>query len=478
MSGAPDTPTDALSAPDVTARTAEGAGLRLGAYVASVLLSVGSAAVLLRYLGVADYGRYVTIFALVTIVSGVTEAGTANVGVRELAVRDRAEHDGILAALQGIRLTLTAAGVALALLFLLAAGYDGEMLGGAALAGAGLLLTVFAMTLWIPLQADVRLPRVAALELLRQVLTVVVLLALVAGGASLAGLLAAQIPVAVGLISAGLLATHASLRAEFDRAAWRRLLAHTLPYATATAIGLVYSSSVVLAMSVVASETETGLYGAASRIFVVLAGSAGILVGSAFPLLARAGRDDRERLRTGVQRLFDVFLAASVGLAIVTAAGAPVAIDIVAGGDYDGSDPVLRLLAAAIPASFLLVLGAFALLSLGRQKLLIAVNGSGLLVAVVLTLALTPDGGAESGAVATIVGESLIAVLTFAALAKAGITPRLHALPKVALAAAAAAIPALLLPALPAAVLAAAVYTAAALALGLVPEELLRRLRR
>ena len=387
--GRADPETDVLAAPAVAERTVRGAGIRLVAYVLSAALSVVAAAVLLRYLGVADYGRYATVFALVTIVGGVTEAGTANVGIRELSVLPRREHEGLLAELQGVRLALTLAGVVLALAFTVLAGYPSVMVEGAALAGAGLLLTVFAVTLWVPLQAELRLARVAGLELLRQVLTVLALVAAVAAGAGLAVLLGAQIPVALLLVVAGLVAAGAPVRALWPAVhprRWRRLLGETVPYATATAIGLVYSSSVLLVMSLAASEAETGLYGAASRIFVVLAGTAGLLVGSAFPVLARAGHDDHDRLRVGVQRLFDAFATLGAGLAIVTVAGAPVAIDVVAGPDYDGAVEPLRLLGVALLASYAIALGAFALLSLRRQRVLIAVNSAGLVVCVALAL--------------------------------------------------------------------------------------------
>lgn len=465
---------DPLESPDVATRTARGAGLRLVAYALGTVLSVASAAVLLRYLGVADYGRYVAVFALVTIVAGVTEAGTANVGVRELATRPDDEHERVLGDLQGVRLALTTVGALLAFAFAAAAGFD---VGGAALAGAGMLVTVFALTAWIPLQARLELARVAAFELARQALTVLVLLALVAGGAGVAVLLGAQVPVGIALAVAGIVVTRRSLRPRFDVAAWRALLADTLPYAAATAIGLVYSSSVVLVMGLTASAAETGLYGAAARIFTVLGGVAGILIGSVFPILARRGRDDRDRLQTGVHRLFDVFLTAATGLALVTAAGAPVAIDVIAGDEYERAVPVLRILAPAVVASFLLALAAFALLALNRQRWLIVINASGLAVAIALAIPLTNAHGAEGGALATVIGESLIAVLSFAALAKAGITPTPRAVPKTVLAAGAAAIPAfaLGLPALAAAAAAALVYAAAALTLGLVPAEVLRR---
>ena len=124
--GRADPETDVLAAPAVAERTVRGrrrppARLR----GQSAALSVVSAAVLLRYLGVADYGRYASVFALVLIVGGVTEAGTANVGIRELAVLARREHEGLLAELQGVRLALTLAGVLLALVFVVARGLSG-----------------------------------------------------------------------------------------------------------------------------------------------------------------------------------------------------------------------------------------------------------------------------------------------------------------------------------------------------------------
>ena len=483
MSGRPETDADVLTGPGVAVRTARGTGVRLVAYVLSSLLSVVSAAVLLRYLGVDGYGRYVTVFALITIVAGVTEAGTANVGVRELATRATSERERLMATLQGVRLALTVAGMVLALLFVVAGEFADAMVEGAALAGLGLVLTVAACTLWVPMQADLRLAAVAGLELLRQALTVVVLLALVLAGAGLVALLAAQIPVAIALGVASLAAARvpaSALRPSFDAAAWRRLLAETLPYAVATAIGLVYSSSVLLVMSVVATETQTGLFGAATRIFVVLAGVAGILVGSALPVLARAGRDDRERLRGAVRRLSDAVAFVATGVALVTAAGAAVAIDVVAGPDFADATEVLRVLAPALIASYFLTLGAFVLLALGRQRVLIAVNGAGLLVAVVLALVVTPEHGALGGAVAALIGEWTIAALTFAALAGERLVPSPRVLLRVVLCAGLAAVPAfaLGLPALAAAVAAALVYAAAGWWLGIVPVEAAEALRR
>src|SRR4051794_18849570 len=132
---------DILDSHEAGPAAIRGAALRFVGYVVSVVLSVVSAAVLLRYLGVSEFGRYATIFSLMTIVSGVTEAGSAAIGVRELATRPKGEHASILAALQGLRLALTVGGCLLALLFAVLAGYRESMVLGTALAGVGLVIT-------------------------------------------------------------------------------------------------------------------------------------------------------------------------------------------------------------------------------------------------------------------------------------------------------------------------------------------------
>ena len=473
---------DILATQEAGPAAIRGAALRFVGYGISVVLSVVSAAVLLRYLGVDEYGRYATIFSLMTIVSGVTEAGSANIGVRELATRPREQHTAILASLQGMRLTLTTVGCVLALLFALAAGYRDSMVLGTALAGAGLVLTVIGLTLFIPLQAELRLGTVTTLEVVRQLATVAMLLLVIALGGGIALLLGVQIPVAVVLVGACVMAVRGtwSLRARFDGVEWRRLFADSIPYAAATAIGILYSYVTIVMMSLVATDTETGLFGAAFRIFMVLAGVPSLLVASAFPVLARAGADNRQRLRYGVQRLFDMFLVLGLGTALVTAIGAPVAIDVVAGPDYAGAVDVLRIQAVALVATFMLALGAFALLSLRLHAALVLANVAGLLVSSVLTAALAPGLGAEGAAVANLVGETVLAIGYFAALWRQGdVHPTARGVPKVLLAAGlgAAAGFGLGLPALPATLLAGLVFVGVAVVVRAVPREAIDALK-
>jgi len=215
-----------------------GGVLRVGGYLAGVGLGVVSAAILIRYLGPADFGRYMTVISLVTIVAGLSEAGMTNIGVREYSVLARGESGRVLQNLLGLRLVVTVVGVGAAVGFSLVAGYDRTMVLGSAIAGAGVLLAVIQATYAIPLISRLRLGWVTALELLRQGVSVALIVALVLFGASLLPLFA--VPIAAGAVALAL--TLPLVRGllpfapAFDSGRWRELLRLTLPFAAATAV--------------------------------------------------------------------------------------------------------------------------------------------------------------------------------------------------------------------------------------------------
>ena len=73
MSTAPGS--DALSADDVGVRVVRGGVHRSLGFLLTNLLSVVGAVVLLRYLGVEDFGRYGTVMALVASSTGSATPG-------------------------------------------------------------------------------------------------------------------------------------------------------------------------------------------------------------------------------------------------------------------------------------------------------------------------------------------------------------------------------------------------------------------
>jgi len=475
---------DVLDTTEAGPMIIRGGILRGGAYAAGSLLSALSAALVAQHLGPSEFGRYVTVFSLMSIVAAITDGGLSSLGIREYAQREGADRDRLMRVLLGLRTVLSLAGIAGALAFALAAGYSGPLLLGTALAGVGLLLTMAQGAFAVPLQARLRFGTVAGLELLRQAATVAGLVALVLAGAGVAPLLGVTVPVGIVLVAATawLARGLVPMRPAWDPVAWRGLMKLTFAFALAAAVGTLYVYTAQLITSLVADADQVGYFGVSFRIFLVIAAVPGLVVSVAFPLLARAARDDQVRLRYALQRLFEVSLVGGSLFAIGTCVGAPFAVKVIGGADYAPAAGALRIQGAALLFSFLLSTWSFALISLHHHRVLVLTNLSAFLASSILTFALAPGHGARGAAIATVVGEAVLAAGCLIALVRArpDLRPDFGIVPRVVLAAAVAVGVAVVsgLPALPNALVAAALYTAGVLVLRAVPEELLVLVRR
>jgi O-antigen/teichoic acid export membrane protein len=411
-------PGDVLDSREAGGRIIRGGVVRGVGYVITTLVALLGIALVTRHLGVVDFGRFQTVMSLITMVATVADAGMANLGVREYAQRPSEERERLMRSLLGLRLALTVAGVGVATLIALSVGYDWELLVGTVLAGLGLALTVVQTTLTIPLAAGLRNVAIAALDLLRQLVTVCGYALLVAIGAGVAAFLGVTIPVGVVLVvvAAILVRGHIPLRPAFKLGEWVVLLRATVAFAMATAVGTIYLYTSQVLTAAVTDGHETGLFSASFRVFVVVASVPGLLILVAFPLLSRAARDDRERLSYAVHRLFDTTsllgLAAAIGLVV----GAPTIIDIMAGTGYREAVPALRIQGATLLASFALAPIGFALLSLHAHRAILVANAAALAVMLCAVGALASAFGAEGAAIGTVVGEWSLAIGYFLGL--------------------------------------------------------------
>lgn len=431
---------DILDTPEAGPAIIRGGSLRVAAYAASILISVASAAVLTRYLGVSAYGQYAAVFSVVMIVSSFSEAGMTNAAVREYATREGDDRTRLMASLLGLRLVIASVGVLAIVGFTLGAGYGGEVTLGAALAGAGVVVAIFSGTLAVGLQAKLRFGWVSLLDAGRGLLTGAGLIAMAAAGAGLAVLLAVPLPVGLVIlvVTALLVRGDVPLRPRVDRESWAELLRLTIPFAVVTAVGTLYGYVSLPLLSLVSSDIETGLYGAVFRVFAVLAGIPAMLVASAFPLLARTARDDRDRLRYALQRMFEILLMLGVLMSLATFIGAPVAIAVITDPDeFGAATGVLQVQALALVSTCAVGLWGFALLSLHRTRALLVSNSLALVVTFGLTAGLAPSMGAYGAAVASVAGDGVLAIAYAFALFRfhPELRPDLRVLPRVALAA-------------------------------------------
>src|SRR5262249_6133634 len=148
--------------------------------------------------------------------------------------------------------------------------------------------------------------------------------------------------------------------------AWRNLIRIAGPYAGAAVAYFAYAYIAMVIFQLIGSAEETGIYGAAFRIFIAVTLLPALFMQVALPLLTRAARAHQDRCAYASGKRLDVTLIVG-GMAIVaTVAGAPLAIHLIAGPDFDASISVLRIQGAAFGMSFLAAYASFVLLAQHR----------------------------------------------------------------------------------------------------------------
>ena len=482
----PDDPSiDVLSTPAAGGRVIRGGLLRGGGYAVGILLGAATSVFLLRGLSVDDFGRYATVTALLGIVAIVTDAGLTAVGSRELALLPRgAQRVELLGTLLGLRIVLTILGVVAAVAFAYAAGYERSMVWGTMLAGLGILFVNTQSTSMMPFTVELRLGAVTTFEVLRQALTLVGIAVLALAGAALLPYFAVQAIVgAVMLVlTPRVVGGLHMLRPRLERRDALRLLRDALPLAVAIAMNVIYLRLLVILVSLMESERETGLYATSFRIFEMLIGIPGLVLAVALPVLAVAGENDVERLRYGLQRMTEVAVVFSLGLALMTYALAVPVIRILGGEEYAGAAPILQIQAWALVPLFVGQVAVLALISLRRQHLLAVANAVALALVVMLGLTLIPAFSGRGAAAAGVIAETALTAMLLGALARCerSVVPRFAFVwrPLAALAAGAAALAIPGLGELVRAMIVMVAFAVAAAAVRAVPSEVLEALAR
>jgi O-antigen/teichoic acid export membrane protein len=401
---------DVLDSREAGPAALRGSAMRSGAYLAAVALSIASAPLLIRHLGVAQFGAYVTVMSLMNLVAGVTEGGLNAIALREYATRGGAARRAALRALLGVRLALSIGGVLVGVGFALLAGYDTPLVVGAIGAGTGVVLQAVQMLVGTPLQGELRFGWLSTLTLLGQVATVALVVVLVVVDAGLVEFLWITAPVGLLLLAITLVLVGRAmpLRPSLRWAEVWPLLRDTLPFTAAVAVNVVYFRVTILVMSLRASELETGYFATSFRVVEVLLGVPALVIGAAFPILARAERDDADRFAYAMRRILEMALILGAWMAICCVAGAQVAIDVLAGGEAQPAVGVLRIQGLTLAATGIAVACGYALLTLRRYAPMLWMNGAALVGSVVLTLALVGPLGAQGAALATLGAELVL----------------------------------------------------------------------
>lgn len=471
-----------LDEPEAGGRVIRGGAIRSATYVVGIFLTGLAVPLMTRHLGLVNFGRFVTATTVVMIVAGVTEFGLSGVGTREYVLAAPSDRRALLSSLLGLRTVLTVVGLLVAAALMVIVGYPEIVVIGTLVSGLGLLLLNTEQTYAIALNAELRWGMSSFIDAVNSSVTGLATVLLVVVGGHLFSFFWVSVVSSLAALAVAmyLLRGRVGLRPRFDATHWGPMLRDSLPYAAGVTIGVFYPRIGLLAVSLGSGPEQVGYYSTAFKVVEVFVGVGGLLAGTAFPIFARAGRDDHARLRYATSKVSDTALIIGVYLALSVFVAAPFIVKVLGPPSFAPTVPVLRIQAAVLLGGFIATTWSSTLLSLRLHAAILRSTAIGLLTAIVLCAALVPSLGARGASIASVAAEFVVAGAYLHELRRAHshLRPSFAIIPRLAAVAVVALIPSLVLglPSIALWAISSTIFVALGRQLRIVPDEILHAL--
>jgi O-antigen/teichoic acid export membrane protein len=385
-----------------TAVQVAGRGLMLAIGLASI-------AVITRYLGPDDYGRYTLALTYMQLFAVLADVGLFTIVVRDIS-RDPSRTEELVGNTLTLRLVLSAVVIAVAAAISLLLPYDPDVRVAILLAGLPLLFGMLNSTFVTVLQSRLRMGRAVVGDVLGR--------AVALGAVALVAALDLGFYAVMWAAAAGALATAittmlltrplARVRFRAEPAVWRGLLRTALPLGLALAVNELYFRADTLIISLYEPYQRVGLYTLAYRMLELALVFGTVFLTTTFPLLSQAVANDEARARRTIQLSTDVFVVLGAPLVAGGLAVAPEVVELAAGEEFGDAATPLRILLAAGALAWVNGVFGYALIAKERQMSALWLNLSALVFNVGLNLLLVPRYGIVIAAAVTVASEMLI----------------------------------------------------------------------
>jgi O-antigen/teichoic acid export membrane protein len=197
-----------------------------------------------------------------------------------------------------------------------------------------------------------------------------------------------------------------------------------LPFTTVTLLTYATSYADAIIIRVLLGLTQTGHYGAAYRLFVVLQFLPAIYLDSVLRTMSRLAHETGNAFRDFVERSAAALFLLALPLAAGGVALAEPIIDLVFGDAYADSAPVFQVLLISLPLSFPAWVLVPAILVGERMGSAGRIFAAALIANVAANMVLVPSGGIVASAWITVATDAGIVLAATVVLARQGVALR------------------------------------------------------
>lgn len=389
-------------------------GVQFAGKIISTILGVFVVAVMTRQLGQEGFGMYSTANAFLQFFAILLDLGLNVMVVQMLGERagDKKYENRVVSATFTLRCITALVILSLAPIIGLAFPYPFELKIALFAIWASFFTTALNQIVIGVQQRHLKMHMVAVSEVTgRAVLLAGVILASVMGWGLVPMVLIVSIGSTVNFLINFLIARrYASFAWNIDLAFWKTLLRRSWPIGVAIIFNLLYFKADILILSLVRSQTEVGVYGAAYRVLEILVTLPFMYAGVLLPIIAKSWvTGDRERFSRLLNNSYNAVVLMAAPLVAGTLVLANRGMVLVAGSEFMLSGDVLRILVLAMAAIFFGTISSYGIVALDAQKKMLPIYVAVAMVTVAGYILFIPQYGMWAAAWLTVFSESCIA---------------------------------------------------------------------
>ncbi|MBU3906191.1 flippase [Patescibacteria group bacterium] len=380
--------------------------------VISTALGLLAIAIITRYLGKTGFGQYTTIITFLSFFGIIADLGLTLVTVQMIS-RPGANQDKILSNLFSLRLVSALAFLGAAPLVAIFLPYDQIVKTGIIIAALSFLFIALNQILVGLFQKNLRMDKAAIAEVVSRIALVLGIIVVYRFKFGLTGVLAAAV-----LSSAVNFVLHfvfsrkfARIKLAIDLDVWKKIIKFSWPLAITIAFNLIYLKTDILILSLIKSQAEVGVYGAAYRVIDVLVTFPFMFAGIILPILTMSwAANNIQKFKDSLQKSFDAMVIAAIPLMIGAQFLAMQIMILVAGQEFAPSGSILKILVLAAGLIFIGCMFAHAVIALDKQRKIIWVYVFTAITAVIGYLIFIPRYSYFGAAWVTIYSELVVAI--------------------------------------------------------------------
>ena len=199
---------------------------------------------------------------------------------------------------------------------------------------------------------------------------------------------------------------------------WVKILMESLPISVTAVLSFIYFKIDSVLMSFIPihnkiNSVELGIYGSAYKVIEILQLLPGILLGNIFPVITNYVATKNEKLRSVIQRSFDVLAVLGLPITAFVFIYSKQIINIIVGPEFSLATKPLQILAFAVFLNYFSGLFCYIALALNKQISLIYVYLTAAIFNVATNLIFIPIYSYTAASVITLVTQVIVLIGSF-----------------------------------------------------------------